>query len=799
MLDAGASVLFTAAALSGCGILPTDAPETVVRDVTQLVRVDVDGVARPTSTAEVQELLRTHPGPISIGGGRFSMGGQIASEPTLHLDLRGMDDVLAYDRDARRITVEAGITWRKIQERIDADELSVAIMQSYADFSVGGSLSVNGHGRYVNRGPVAHSVEALELVLADGSLVEASRTERPELFHAAIGGYGGIGLIATATLELADNARVARVHEVVDVDDYGAWFAEHIDGSEGAVFHNADLYPPDYARAIAITFEETSDPVTVPDRLQPRRTSTWLERTTYWAVVTLPGGLWAREHVLDPLRLRDPQVVWRNYEASYDVRTLEPRSRGGHTWVLQEMFVPVERFDDFVPRMREVFQHYDVQVGNVSIRHAEADPDTLLTWAPRDCFAFVIYYRQGTTRAEQTEVGVWTRALIDAVLDVEGTYYLPYQLHPRDDQLQRGYPRIDEWVALKAEVDPEYRFRNKLWDRYLPPPRTEEEQRRADIAARLAKRPDWQRPEDQTFLTLPEWFIVYSADELGSFLATRPQSGFPFFASIGQLQGIYAEVSAAVRGRYPVNTGYHAMIWVIGASYAVEYAAKGAWEGTVGRATEWWEGSGVLTTPEDQLYAGYAARYGAFLHHTPWYAYPYDQEFDALTQLPWTLRIRSLERKIAVGGELMFKGLWAAAMGAASAGAYGPQATEVLAWAHVGDLDPSAVDGVSVVEDLGGGDALLAIPRYEPFTTAIPALVEAGVELRQIAGNTHLLITLIAPAGWTVPKGAHEVHRWPILTQPGEERVALEVRLRDLDAVLAAVQAPARIDHLYDY
>lgn len=55
------------------------------------------------------------------------------------------------------------------------------------------------------------------------------------------------------------------------------------------------------------------------------------------------------------------------------------------------------------------------------------DPDTLLNWAPVETFAFVLYHKQRTRENAKHRVAVWTRELIDAVLDVGGTYYLPYQ------------------------------------------------------------------------------------------------------------------------------------------------------------------------------------------------------------------------------------------------------------------------------------------------------------------------------------------------------------------------------------
>ena len=61
-----------------------------------------------------------------------------------------------------------------------------------------------------------------------------------------------------------------------------------------------------------------------------------------------------------------------------------------------------------MPKMRAVFEKHDVNVINVSIRHAKPDPGTLLSWAPNETFAFVVYYKQGTSAPERRKVGVWT-------------------------------------------------------------------------------------------------------------------------------------------------------------------------------------------------------------------------------------------------------------------------------------------------------------------------------------------------------------------------------------------------------
>src|SRR6185436_12342613 len=62
--------------------------ELLINDVSQLNPILVDQVITPTTTTEIADAVRLHPGPISIGGARHSMGGQIATEGALFIDMR---------------------------------------------------------------------------------------------------------------------------------------------------------------------------------------------------------------------------------------------------------------------------------------------------------------------------------------------------------------------------------------------------------------------------------------------------------------------------------------------------------------------------------------------------------------------------------------------------------------------------------------------------------------------------------------------------------------------------------------
>jgi len=444
-------------------------PPLVVNDVTQLYPITVAKVIAPQTEAELVHQLLNSSGAVSVGGGRYSQGGQVALPDSLHIDMRSYNNIVSFSPDKKHITVQAGITWRDIQTHIDPYDLSVKIMQSYADFTVGGSLSVNAHGRYIGEGPLINSVQAIRLLLADGSVMTATPENNSELFYAAIGGYGAMGIILEASLQLTDNCRVQRQVASMDVPHYRDFFQAQIRDNSQVVFHNAILYPPHFKQIAAVSWVKTDAPVTVASRLHSPDSRYWWQPALTDFVADYDFAKRLRQHWLDPLLFSQPAVHWRNYEASYDVRELEPANRTKQTYGLREYFVPVDQFDAFATQLAALLQQHKVNVLNVSVRHALPDKGSLLAWAPKETFAFVIYYRQGTDEQARQHTQLWSQQLIEAVLSHGGTYYLPYRPSATPEQFQRAYPHAAEFFRLKQQYDPQNRFTSQFWDKYQPP------------------------------------------------------------------------------------------------------------------------------------------------------------------------------------------------------------------------------------------------------------------------------------------------------------------------------------------
>lgn len=463
---------FLAQAMAGAGLLALApphalaAPGIAIPNVTGLYPVEVARVAAPRSTEEVAQAVRAWPGRIAVGGGRYSMGGQVAITGGLHLDMRAMNRLVRLDADARVARVQAGMRWRDLQDVLDPLGLAVHTMQSFSNFTVGGAVSVNAHGRYVGNGPVVNSVRALQLVLADGTVVEATRTRNAGLFAAAAGGYGAVGIITEVELDLAQNTRIERSVESVALDDYPAWFGR-LHGAGDCIFHNADLLPPMFDAPVAVSWRRTDKALTETARLVPRGQSYGLEQNALFAMTELPRGDLIRSKLIHPLLLARPSVKWRNHEASLDVAELEPRTRLVSTYVLQEYFIPVRHFAAYARAMAATIRQHEAQVLNVSVRHSPADASSLLPWAKEEVFSFVVYYKQRTHAAARRRAAEWTRAMIDTALAFGGRYYLPYQLHATRAQFDRAYPEAEALRAIKRSVDPDGRFTNEMWAKYL--------------------------------------------------------------------------------------------------------------------------------------------------------------------------------------------------------------------------------------------------------------------------------------------------------------------------------------------
>ena len=309
------------------------------------------------------------------------------------------------------------------------------------------------------------------------------------------------------------------------------------------------------------------------------------------------------------------------------------------------------------------------------------------------------------------------------------------------------------------------------------------------------------RPESFTYLTLPEWYIVYSADEYAALIAQRPPSAFPYLGAIQQYWSHYGSACAVTKRTYPFETSYHVMLGIIGTSFTVENTLKAVYENTVGRATEWISST---DTPEDAFARRVAREYGTFMHTVPWYEFPFGARLTDLwreTPLRGPNTLRKIERRLALSAEYGVKAAYGWLIGYASGTAYDAEAMRI--YARIANATPEVFADARVkqVKRLGAGEYIVTMPRYEEFTKAALAMNVLGVQFVDVAGNDEILITVLARRGMSteVPH-ARLIASTAILTDPTMQRLAYSVPVSSLREIAAHLgRERALIEHLYDY
>lgn len=312
---------------------------------------------------------------------------------------------------------------------------------------------------------------------------------------------------------------------------------------------------------------------------------------------------------------------------------------------------------------------------------------------------------------------------------------------------------------------------------------------------------NYTRAEDQTYLTYPEWYIVYNADEYAAFLSQNRPSQFPHFQAAGQVWGIYRGVCNVIHNKYAFNSGYHLSNYVTSTSFTLEAIVRGLYENSIGRITEW------LGDPtEEEVYAQAVAKeYGDFIHTIPWYEFPFNDKLNGLwakTSLWGPNPIRKWERKLALSAEYGLKSVYGGLIKQGTQGVYAPE--DLRIYAIVEGLSDDVLKRepeVKLTKRIDASRAIVSIPRYEQFTLIVPRLVKMGVRFVEIAGNDEILLTALAPRAWQydvpVGRGLFAVN---VLSQPQFRRIAVQVPIASLHLALTELEKRGvKLEHLYDY
>jgi FAD/FMN-containing dehydrogenase len=416
--------------------------------------------------------------PVSITGSRHSQGGHTVFQDGTSLGTsflsEPMNRVLAVDTVNKTVTAEAGATWNVLHAHLAPLGLAPRVQQSSPHFTLGGSISVNCHGRDPREGPLSNCIDSMK-VLVPSSAQPQPVTVRPgePLFQAVVGGYGSAAVILEATLKVTDNHVLSQNSQVKSLHEYaeimkstaasGAWTDLHYAWLN---FSSKDLFKSvlmvDCARVTGSS----------PAKETQLDEDGWLE-------IELMRWLWEQHSkAADAHSYRD--LVWDTLVEAFRSQNLRNKKISRIGWLrqsisftaqrsqsqaglLQEYFVPFDQFEPFVTQLRSLLQARDVNVLSSTVRIVQKEVQPcFLSYAPQQAMACIALDFESPLvvagdgahadrRMPSPATRDWVRAAIDLALNCGGSYYLPYYGFATPEQFKTAYPG---WAQQKNSRDP---------------------------------------------------------------------------------------------------------------------------------------------------------------------------------------------------------------------------------------------------------------------------------------------------------------------------------------------------------
>jgi FAD/FMN-containing dehydrogenase len=213
-----------APALSGQLAVDDASREAVATDLGNITYDKPCAVLRPRSSRDIAAMIRfcrTHRIAVSTRGQAHTTHGQGLSGG-LVIENQHLNRI--HSLGPRTVEVDAGIRWMDVTKAAyeQSPRLTPPVLTAYTGLTVGGTLSVGGIGGLVGglrTGLQVDHVRELEVVTGTGAIERCSRSSKPDLFEAMLGGLGQCGVITKAAIELVRAKERARTYALEYADN----------------------------------------------------------------------------------------------------------------------------------------------------------------------------------------------------------------------------------------------------------------------------------------------------------------------------------------------------------------------------------------------------------------------------------------------------------------------------------------------------------------------------------------------------------------------------------------------------
>lgn len=401
---------------------------------------------------------------ISIAGAKHSMGGHTIYPNGIVLNMLPYKQ-MELDASKNILTIGSGALWEDALKYLDKYGKSIAIMQAFSSFSIGGSISVNGHGWQKDVPPISASVISFTLMKENGEIVNCSRQENQELFKLVIGGYGLFGIVLDVKLKVVENESLQFKYIRLSSDNYINYYKKFISENPkiNLVFGRLRISNKHFLEEATLNFFEKVEG-TIP--VMQNKKSTEAQRLVFRGSVNSEYGKRLRWDLETGMNKVSKNEIYSRNELLNDHVSLIENKDPSSTDLLQEYFIPERNFDQFITDMKPILRNSRIDLLNITIRGVHQDNDSYLSYARENVFGFVLLFNQKKTDKQEAEMKKLTNQLFEVALKNKGTFYLPYRLHINKEKMRKPYPNADKFFQLKLKYDPSELFNNKFYEHY---------------------------------------------------------------------------------------------------------------------------------------------------------------------------------------------------------------------------------------------------------------------------------------------------------------------------------------------
>ncbi len=433
------------------------APDSSWRNWDGRQRCTPAAFARPASLEQLREVLARAQEAghgVRVAGSGHSFTGLVLTEGTL-VSLERMGRVLEVDRARGLVRVQAGITLRELNLALHRHGLALENLGDVDRQSIAGATATGTHGTGAQLRNISAQLQAVQLMCADGSILELDQESDPDAWRAARVSLGALGVVSALTLRVVPAFRL-RAHDgpmPLDraLEQLDALVAEH---------DHFELYWFPYAEQALLRRNDRSFEPAVPRGAV---------RTYMDDVLLVNHGLGA----LCRLGRRHPRLIPQ-------LNRLVTRLAGSSTrlddsfrvfvsprlvrFTEMEYAIPRERAAQAIREVRELLHQQRLPVSfPIEVRFVAADDALLSPAHGRDsCYIAVHVFDQMAYEPYFREV--------EAIMDRhDGRPHWGKRHFQTAQTLAPRYPEWERFAQVRARLDPEGLFANAELERVLGP------------------------------------------------------------------------------------------------------------------------------------------------------------------------------------------------------------------------------------------------------------------------------------------------------------------------------------------